>query len=93
MAKSKVSKLIRVRTGRNVVELELIEGKLGIQVGDSSKVTLNVEAVNVLRAMLGSDPQFTPGKPATALPPDTPTDPEHASPKLDGDEPFVSGMA
>ncbi|KKN47215.1 hypothetical protein LCGC14_0665040 [marine sediment metagenome] len=90
MAKTKVSKLIRVRTGRNVVELELVEGKLAIQVGDSSKVTLNIEAVNVLRAMLG-DPQFKPAKLATALPPEAP-DPEHTSPDLEGESDFVEGM-
>lgn len=107
MAASKVSKLIRVRTGRNLVELELIDGKLAIQVGDSKKVTINKEAVNVLRDMLGiTEMEIAPRpKLATILPPGSiregealmrlapPLVDEHVSPDLDGPGDFKEGMA
>ncbi len=96
MSKTKVSKLIRVRTGRNIVELELVGDKLNIQVGDTSRITLNSDAVNVLREMLGL--QKVGSVLATTLPPGSITeqerkDAEHASPDLEGDGDSKEGMA
>ena len=101
MAKSRVSSLVRVRQGKNYIEFELDEdtGKLVIYIitpGDVTpkvKASLNIEAVNVLRELLGlkkakleiTEPMKEP-KLATELPPDTHRADEHESPDLSGSQ-------
>ena len=102
MAKSRVSSLVRVRQGKNYIEFELDEdtGKLVIYIitpGDVTpkvKASLNIEAVNVLRELLGLRKFVVPtseelhGEPklATELPPDTHRADEHESPDLSGSQ-------
>ena len=101
MAKSRVSSLVRVRQGKNYIEFELDEdtGKLVIYIitpGDVTpkvKASLNIEAVNVLRGLLGLKKakleiieHMKEPKLATELPPDTHRADEHESPDLSGSQ-------
>ena len=100
MARAKVSRLIRVRQGRNYIEFELDEdtGKLIIYIttpGDTTpkvKASLNVEAVNVLRAML-EDGGAKPAKLATELPAGTTREIVKVPADSDQGDDFKAGMA
>lgn len=97
MAKTKVSKLIRVRAGRNTVEFDLGEdGRLTIETsvrgGAGTKVIIGEEAVNVLRDMLGLQKAVV-ARLATSLSPHARRDSEHESPELESDGEFKEGMA
>lgn len=101
MAKTKVSKLIRVKQGRSTIEFELEDTKLTINLFKQgsgvppNKITIQEEAIEVLRAMLGG-PMLPLAKLATRLPPDSLTDAqraEHVSPDLEGEGDMKEGMA
>lgn len=102
MSKAKVSSLVRIHQGNNIVEFELLGDRLTIELRQthreegkvaepSRKVTIGKDAVNVLREMLG--PGMVGGgstKLATKLPPDTTEDVPADSDK--GPD-FKAGMA
>lgn len=84
MAKPKVSNLVRVRQGTKTLEVELKDNKLTIMIksehqGIAQNITVNEEAVSVIRELLGLTRagEAIMGKMtetrelATQLPPDT----------------------
>lgn len=109
MARTKVSKLIRVKQGKSTIEFELGEEKLDITLfkqgsGQApSSIGINKEAILVLRELLGASqiPQLVKEpKLATKLPPGTTRDPPDATEEeltearlREGGEHPISGMA
>ena len=98
MARTKVSKLIRVRQGKSTVELELIESKLTISLVKQGSgqtpatITINKEAVDVLRELLG-ELERKPTKLATELPAGTTHEQQEVPADADGGPDFKAGMA
>lgn len=99
MGKAKVSSLVRIHQGRKTLEVELKENKLTIMIksehqGIAQNITVNEEAVNVIRELLGlkkSENVIIPAtKLATQLPPDTT---EEVPADSDKGPDFKAGMA
>ncbi len=109
MSRTKVSNLVRVKQGKSTIEFELKDDKLTVALWREedtrslSTVTINAEAVNVLREMLGLQKAGVAlalePKLATALPPgsemteEARREAEHTSPDLEGDGDTAEGMA
>lgn len=81
MSRAKVSNLVRVKTGSKTIEFELKDNKLTVllETEYTGTITINEEAVNVLRELLGLTKagetiiarMTRPSILATELPPDT----------------------